>query len=349
MSRYSNLSELSIKDQKKLLEDIIAFFSPFNNEEYSKDLNLSIEPNKITPLSLFDFCTYFCTYYKDKLNFDLFKNQHNLLKIVDKMVAKRYLTCTGSKKHTGALDQCYLFLKEFSKKQKEGYFWITEILGFNYLIEEKSKLIIHLTGKTKDGDVHAGTGILINKNTIITCAHVLNDMKLDEEQEIQGKKTKITFQQVHKKINDGFIVDGVDVGVIKLKDEFLFTKGLAFSDYNTLDKILILGFPKIPHSSKAELISQTGEINGSMDGTDKNKYIIFSTITRPGNSGGPIFNSLGNVVGIVTREALAETLAETIEKKFKQFPFWLGIPLSEIKKAIYDIDPSLDLPIENFE
>jgi S1-C subfamily serine protease len=329
MTRYSNLAELSIIEQFALLLSMADFFSPLQSNKYHALLDITVEPQKIKPLSLLDFINY----HKKEKNIDLFKNHNNLLGIVDKMVSKHYLSEAGSKGWSGGLGKCYLFLKEFSAIQKEGNFWVTEILGFNYLIERTRSLVIQITGKNEIGDIHCGSGLLINSNIIITCAHVINDMKIDETQNIFGKKIKVIFSKAHEKI---------DVGVIKIDGQFELTKGLAFADNKLLDEILILGYPKIPFSRQSELISQKGEVNGSINDFKGNNYFMYSTFTRPGNSGGPIFNAIGNVVGIVSREIFNKDI------EYNQVPFCLGVPSLEIVKAVNEIDNSIKLPIEDF-
>lgn len=333
MARYSNLSDLPIPEQYKLIFSMANFFSPLNNKTFHEKLGLPFdlsEPIKLRPLSLWDFFMY----YQMEYEIDLFKNQYNIQKLVDKLVLKLYLTDEGSKKYTGGLGKCYYFRKEFSEKQRIGDLWVTEILGFNYLIERTKDLVIQITGINIDGDPHCGSGLLFNESTIITCAHVIKDMELDVEQYIQGKKSRVIFQKTHDKI---------DVGVIKLDNKFKLTDGLSFAEYNILDEILILGFPKIPLSRQAELICQKGEINGAIEDFDGNKYFLYSTFTKPGNSGGPIFNSLGNIVGIVSREIFNKDV------EYNQVPFCLGIPLMEIEKAVNSIDGSISLPIEDFQ
>jgi len=224
-------------------------------------------------------------------------------------------------------------MKEFTNKQKEGNFWITEILGFNFLIERAKGIIVQLSGQNNDGDIHCGSGLLINQNMILTCAHVLTDMKLDKNQIVNGKTVEVIEILTHT---------SVDVGIVKIDQNFNLSDGVALSKQEGLDEILILGYPKIPFSKKSELIYQKGEVNGSINDFEGNNYFLYSTITKPGNSGGPIFNNKGNIIGIVSREIFSKDL------EYNQVPFYLGISSQEITRAVKELDANIEIPIEDY-
>ncbi|MBF0593116.1 MAG: hypothetical protein HQL02_13615 [Nitrospirae bacterium] len=85
----------------------------------------------------------------------------------------------------------------------------------------------------------------------------------------------------------------IDVGYIRIDKSYDLVKGLAFIEPQILDNVITIGYPKIPLSTKAEIVSQKGEINTFIKDMYQNKYCLFSAITRPGNSGGPIFSEKG--------------------------------------------------------
>lgn len=70
-----------------------------------------------------------------------------------------------------------------------------------------------------------------------------------------------------------------------------------------LTEVITMGYPSIPTAKDAYLMSHKGEINGIitsyLEGTEK---IIFSAKTSSGNSGSPLINSFGEVIGIVEKE-----------------------------------------------
>jgi len=121
-----------------------------------------------------------------------------------------------------------------------------------------------------------------------------------------------------------------------------FYSGLAFQEPSLLNEIYTFGFPKIPFTSEAALIIHKGEVTiphvWMLDGQE---VFLFSAIARPGNSGGPIVSKNGFVVGIVSRDL--------IYKERTILPFYAGTPTSEIRKALAEIEPAIQLQIEEFK
>ena len=68
---------------------------------------------------------------------------------------------------------------------------------------------------------------------------------------------------------------------------------------------------------------------------------LYSAIARPGNSGGPIVGENGAVVGIVTEELYEDSSKSGL-------PFYAGVPTTEIVRAIKDICPTVELPVEDY-
>ena len=95
-----------------------------------------------------------------------------------------------------------------------------------------------------------------------------------------------------------------DVALLKLRQEVLESMGqyagalphlmMGNSDaVNHTDKILVLGYPMGQNNIK----SSTGVISGRESGIGRTFFQITAPV-NPGNSGGPIFNEQGHVIGI---------------------------------------------------
>lgn len=69
---------------------------------------------------------------------------------------------------------------------------------------------------------------------------------------------------------------------------------------------------------------------------------LYSVIARPGNSGDPIISSPGHVLGIVTKELTEESLHSSM-------PFHAAVKSGDIKSTLSDLEPSVVIPIENYE
>jgi S1-C subfamily serine protease len=64
-------------------------------------------------------------------------------------------------------------------------------------------------------------------------------------------------------------------------------------------------------------------------------------IARPGNSGGPIVGENGTVIGIVSDELCEESIKSGL-------PFYAGVPTVEIARAVKEICPAVEFPIEDY-
>ncbi|MBF0593117.1 MAG: hypothetical protein HQL02_13620 [Nitrospirae bacterium] len=138
--------------------------------------------------------------YHEKINgLDVYKDINNILNIIRKLENANYISHAGKKGYMLGFENCYYTSKAFTTIQSHGYYWLTEIIGFNYLVENAAPIIVQITGKDKNGDVHCGTGILCTNNVIITCAHVIDDMKLDEIQHLNAESVKIVEKRSHEK------------------------------------------------------------------------------------------------------------------------------------------------------
>jgi len=87
------------------------------------------------------------------------------------------------------------------------------------------------------------------------------------------------------------------------------------------------------------LVLHRGEItNTEITTLLEHKLFLYSAIARPGNSGGPVISSSGNVVGLVTEELLGQDSPNA--------PFYAGVGGEEVAKAISEIGVPVRLPIE---
>ncbi len=185
-----------------------------------------------------------------------------------------------------------------------------------------------------EGDIVAGSGILISSSKILTCAHVITDMKVNETLFAYGQEVKVLNCIPH---------DRVDVGIIEITNIDNFDEEqIAFVEPSLLDEVYLMGFPKIPDIREAPLTIQKGEVN-NLDSTlfDGWKIFLFSAISRPGNSGGPIISHTGNIIGIVTGELFSKPKEG---KRETTLPFYAGIPTSQITEALLELNDEFSLP-----
>lgn len=143
--------------------------------------------------------------------------------------------------------------------------------------------------------VAQGTGVIISKSGyLITNSHVINEANLIKIQ--LGEITlnaSVIFNDIENDI--ALLALQSDGNIIQDFSPLYFNRSLPLIG----DDVLALGFPLL-NSMGYELKLTTGTISSLNGMEDDKRYIQFSAPVDPGNSGGPLLNSFGEVIGIVS-------------------------------------------------
>lgn len=338
-TRWSNLAPLTIQEQENLAVRAAYFFNPLSNMEMRVKLNLPVKPNTAIPLSLMNFFTW----YEQNTGEDPFKRQQRFCEFFNMLDSKNFLSNTGYGGR-GALDRFYYFKLELTNIEKKGRLFLGKYLGIKFIANKISQNLAHITGKTNTNERHAGSGILITPQVILTCRHVLDDMQIDDHVTINGGEYKIKKHEVHPTIDFGVIV--IDSPVTPP-----FCEDIALRNSTLLESIIIAGFPKIPGKLNDCPIIQSGEIAGRIESYLNNKapLELFTAISRPGNSGGPVMSADGKLLGIVTQSL--ERKKENIDNRQSVMPCFAAIPANVIFAGFRDLNLSktYSLPWEDYQ
>jgi serine protease Do len=142
-----------------------------------------------------------------------------------------------------------------------------------------------------------GSGVLISEeNHILTAAHVVNSA---------DDITVRTFDGEIKQAEVIFSEGSADIALIKLSTP---VSGLKFARLGNSDNlavgqyIYVIGTPYgLENSFSVGHISGFREFDRLYDGTIRAEFIQTDAAINSGNSGGPAFNSQGEVIGITSR------------------------------------------------
>lgn len=134
----------------------------------------------------------------------------------------------------------------------------------------------------------SGSGFYIkNKDLFITNYHV-----------IEGNKQVAIEDQNQDRYLAQVVFVNPDADIAFLKSDFKPTQAIPFDNLNTVnnqDKLWVLGFPfGMPYTITEGIVSNPKQLlNGK-------NYIQTDAAVNPGNSGGPVVNSEGVLVGVTT-------------------------------------------------
>lgn len=188
----------------------------------------------------------------------------------------------------------------------------------------------------KRGDKLQGTGFaLAEDGYIVTCYHVVKDSRKVKVIGVNGTKKKEYEAEVIVSDEDA------DIAILKIKENienipFKFKTKESISG----KKIYTLGYPKSQILGSDVKITE-GIINATSGfGEDQTVYQISASITG-GNSGGPLFDDYGNVIGITSsgyRDESSDLINYAI-KIAQILPLLEKIPNSDSLISEYDKTP----------
>lgn len=328
--RHSRLAPLSLQEQENLALAACRFFSPMEYEKNCLIIHRPPTPGMCQPFDGSDFLRYLeCTGILAEPR----RYQTRIAELIARLENARLLVPVGYGKDI-FISKSYYFLKQATTIEKKGILWLSEALGPEFIKSKYSPFTVQITGVTQSGDEHAGSGLVVGEHWILTCAHVLNDMKIHNQQVFLGQNCRVTNCLPHA---------SVDVGLLKVEQSLAAFASLSFRNPEICETLYTLGYPRVPLARTAPLVMQSGEVTSTgvtlLHGAD---VFLYSAVARPGNSGGPIISSTGHVLGIVTEELSEESVTLTI-------PFHAGLKSDTIKSALNELEPSIIIPIEDYE
>jgi serine protease Do len=155
-----------------------------------------------------------------------------------------------------------------------------------------------------------GTGFLIDgKGILVTSAHVVINADSVYIQNMKGDYFKVTTLYADKQS---------DVAILKIQDDrFQPIRNLPYSlDKSATDlgeEVFTLGFPR---NSSSEIVYNRGYMSAATGYQGDSATYQIAINANPGNSGGPVFNEDGEVIGILSgKQITAEGVVFTSKTK----------------------------------
>lgn len=229
--------------------------------------------------------------------------------ICENLAKKRYLRCLRMGIGAMGMDANYVFLSQnddffLSKPDALVFSLNCMAYGFPYIYNSYKDHVLPVIVKDKKGDIEMGTCFRFSTG-ILTAKHCLEA----EEVFIKG----YTAQELKKYATFISTDTNIDMAYIEMNEPLRFVPG----DANVLDEVLVMGYPKIPmfndfcaaERAAISSIPTRGAVASLADqymSPGVGQLMLVTARIRGGNSGGPVINSNGQVIGVAFAEPKSE-------------------------------------------
>ena len=285
--------------------------------------------------------TDFLNHLKTERKFDKSPSAHRVHHLLERMVEHGLLTRVIESRFGSVpfLYSCYQ-PTDLSLQRRRGEFRLCSTLGPEFLFLLMKQVVVHIVGKNKKGDCQSGTGLVLDKNHVLTCRHVVCDMTPNPRQTFQGIDCTIEETKPHPDSK-------YDIAIIQVSGPLIPLDGILFQSPVVAQTVYSLGYPLVPHSKTEVLAIHQGAVTcESLDTFSHGKLFMYSAITRPGNSGGPVVSDDGYVVGM---SAIQFNMENNKYDDGVFQPHHAGIGARLIVDLVADIAPNVRVPFEERE
>jgi len=154
-------------------------------------------------------------------------------------------------------------------------------------------IVLLLVSSTANADwtlVGNGTAFVVHENYALTSAHVIENCDA----------VTIRYKDRERDVEVSAVDSVNDLGLLLLKEPFEHTAKFRSGKAIRLgDTVVNYGYPLFGQLSDHAKVT-TGEINSLAGWNNDSREIQYNAATQPGNSGGPVLDQSGNIVGVVS-------------------------------------------------
>jgi serine protease Do len=211
------------------------------------------------------------------------------------------------------------------------------IHGFRLIAEHFKNTVRPVVITRQDDTFDIGTGFLLgNIHTFITARHVVEHAKLIQILDCNNRPVKASSVTFHQNKN-------IDIAII-LISEHAFIKTPVFNaiDGEILEDVLTIGYPPVPGFDAIQVYEKASINNsfkfskGQIIARDRSyldgiEYLLINAKVKGGNSGSPVINRKGNVIGMVVQIPLDSQDASRLDS----LGYGIVTPRSEIVKMLH--------------
>jgi S1-C subfamily serine protease len=184
-----------------------------------------------------------------------------------------------------------------------------------------------LAGSAEMMRVQFGTGFFVNREYVITNAHVVTGCT---EVYIKGA---VPEQKATVKVTD----TTNDLALIATQDSPKQFAPLRFNieDLKVNDKVLLMGYPG-EAGVRGEYTVATGQILNMHEIMGSEGRFYITDVAEHGNSGGPVFDTSGNVIGVVVGKTTLFMVNSVTKEKSNEQHVSVVISLATLKQFLFD-------------
>ena len=179
---------------------------------------------------------------------------------------------------------------------------------------------------------NAGSGFFCTSypNWIVTAAHVVAAREILRINNLRGEVIALPPFEVVTPVNEldlALIRCGCPVGVRPIRIEWRRNAVVP------MEPLIVLGYPSLPN-----LLPGLDHIGAEVrqiarDFRDERDFLVISSVTLPGSSGGPVLTRRGRAVGIVEQDNIREQVGQNTIHAFTATP---ALYLQELREPSPD-------------